>query len=62
MKKAIREKMVASTRNVSCHCVKYQEGGKTVGWMEGGNGCQRKKLREEGKLSEKTLIERKEKS
>lgn len=42
-KKAKREKKAASARNVSCHCVKYQEGGKKEGWTGGERIEQREK-------------------
>lgn len=63
IKKAMREKKAASARNVSCHCVKYQEGRRGRGMDRGrrrreGRGCER----EAGGLCETSvgLIEGKE--
>ena len=47
-KKAKREKKAASARNVSCHCVKYQEGGKKEGWT----GGERKEVAERAERKE----------
>lgn len=33
---------MALARNVSCHCVKYQEG---VGWANGNTGCLRRRAK-----------------